>query len=164
MINEKMKFKGSLDIHMNGKLIKHIPNKVVAVGRDWVVNRMEDNYTTGTSAAKSPMTHMAVGTRDWAADGLTEVPDGDYELASEISNANGGRQPVTITTPTVNSRLVLQFVANFDAGDATGALTEAGVFNSGTTDEGTMLCYTKFDAINKGSEDTLQITWRIQIS
>lgn len=164
MITEKMKFKGSLDIHMNGELVQHIPNKVVAVGRDWVVNRMKDNYTAGADSAKSPMTHMAVGERDWETEGVTEVPDDATQLTSEITTANGGRQGVTISTPTVTGRLVLQFVANFDAGDATGALTEAGIFNSGTTNGGSMLCYTKFDQINKGANDTLQITWRIQIS
>ena len=48
------------------------------------------------------------------------------------------------------------------AGDATGAVTEAGIFNAATS--GTMLCRTTFDVINKGASDTMSVTWTITVS
>ena len=47
----------------------------------------------------------------------------------------------------------------------TTAITEAGIFNSSTAAlGGTMLCHTTFNAVNKGNDDTLQITWTITVS
>jgi hypothetical protein len=53
-------------------------------------------------------------------------------------------------------------VATFGAGVATGAITEAGVFNALTA--GTMLCRTVFSVINKGALDTLVITWKVTVA
>ena len=51
------------------------------------------------------------------------------------------------------------YVASWAAGDGTGAITEAGIFNSASPGTGQMLCYADFSVINKGAGDTLQITW-----
>jgi hypothetical protein len=53
-------------------------------------------------------------------------------------------------------------VATFGAGQSTGAVTEAGIFNDATA--GTMLCRTVFDVINKGALDTLVITWKVAVA
>jgi len=45
---------------------------------------------------------------------------------------------------------------------ASAALTEAGILNSVTG--GTLLCRTVFAAVNKGANDTLQITWTVSIA
>jgi hypothetical protein len=50
----------------------------------------------------------------------------------------------------------------FPAGTATGAITEAGIFNAATG--GTMLCRTTFPVINKGSADSLAVTWVVTVS
>ena len=46
---------------------------------------------------------------------------------------------------------VFQFEATFNAGEATGAITEAGVFNAASA--GTMLDRVVFAVINKGADD-----------
>ena len=54
------------------------------------------------------------------------------------------------------------YVSSFEAGDATGAVTEAGIFNASTS--GTMLCRTKFNVVNKAADDTMTVTWTITLS
>ena len=54
------------------------------------------------------------------------------------------------------------YTSSFEGGDATGAVTEAGIFNAATS--GTMLCRTTFDVINKGASDTMSVTWTITVS
>ena len=54
------------------------------------------------------------------------------------------------------------YVASFEAGDATGAVTEAGLFNAVTG--GDMLCRTVFAVVNKAADDTMTVTWTITVS
>jgi len=54
------------------------------------------------------------------------------------------------------------YVSTFAAGAATGAVTEAGIFNASTA--GDMLCRTVFAVINKAADDTVEITWTITLS
>ena len=61
-----------------------------------------------------------------------------------------------------NANVQLQSVSAFGAGVGTGALTEAGIFNASSG--GTMLCRTEFDVVNKGSADTMTITWTVTVS
>jgi len=92
------------------------------------------------SPTKGKPTHMAVGSGTPAANALgTQI---------------GTR--VTLTTKTRNNN-VLTMVASFGAGVGTGAITEAGVFDAATT--GNMWLSTTWPVINKGADDTLQITW-----
>ena len=50
----------------------------------------------------------------------------------------------------------------FEAGDATGAVTEAGIFNAASG--GDMLCRTVFSVVNKAADDTMSVTWTITLS
>ena len=159
MINEQFKLKGSLEIKKNGELVQSIPNAVVNGGKDWVIKRMQTDNGTG---AYAPMSAMAVGYKNWT--GIDAVPPGEDSLASERGRVDLTADGNSITTPTIDGRLQLQFVATFPAGTGTAALTEAGVFNSTSASTGTMLCRTKFDTINQGANDTLEITWKIQVS
>ena len=67
----------------------------------------------------------------------------------------------TIDTDVVNAN-VLTYVCTFEAGDATGAVTEAGIFNAASG--GDMLCRTVFSAVNKAASDSLAITWVVTLS
>ena len=51
------------------------------------------------------------------------------------------------------------YKASWATGDGTGAITEAGIFNSSAN--GTMLAASTFPVINKGASDTLTITWTV---
>jgi len=141
MINEELKLTGHVTVALNDAIIQEIPNLVVTAGKGYVASRMKD-----TSA--SAMSHMAAGTDNTAA------AAGDSALGTE-----SGR--VTLTSTTVSSN-VITYVATFPAGTATAALVEAGLFNASSG--GTLLCRTVFAAVNKGSLDSMTVTWAITAS
>jgi hypothetical protein len=70
----------------------------------------------------------------------------------------GSREALDSTSASSNT---ITYVASFEAGDATGAVTEAGLFNASSG--GTMLCRTVFSVVNKGAQDILNITWVITL-
>lgn len=61
-----------------------------------------------------------------------------------------------------NGTKVFTIQVTFAAGEATGAITEAGVFTA--TTGGTMLDRVTFAVINKGSGDTLTVTFTFTLS
>ena len=124
------------------KQSQEIQNLVVNSGLAFIASRMKDT----TDAA---MSHMAVGS------GTTAAAAGNTALETQI----GSRVSLTSTTVTANE---IEYVATFSAGTGTGAVTEAGIFNASTS--GTMLCRTVFSVVNKGADDTLQITWTITLN
>jgi hypothetical protein len=67
-------------------------------------------------------------------------------------------------TSKTRSGAVLTMVGDWAAGDATGAITEAGLFDVVTANTVNMWCSSSFSVINKGASDTLKITWTITIS
>ena len=144
---DELKVKGSVNVVIHDESGKQkenftIPNLVVTTGLAYIASRMKD-------ATATAMTHMAVGT------GSTAAAAGNTALETQL----GSRVALTSTTVTSNS---IAYVASFGAEVATGALTEAGIFNASTS--GTMLCRTVFAVINKGASDTMTITWTITIS
>ena len=148
MIIDNMKAKGRLSIVLkdadgNVKDSREVDNLVVTTGLNWIAARM---YDTGSP---DQMSHMAVGS------GTTAAAAGDTDLQSIL----GSREALDSTTVSTNT---VQYVSSFEAGDGTGAITEAGIFNAATS--GTMLCRTVFDVVNKAANDTLSITWTITIS
>lgn len=144
--NDSVKATGQVSIDIfgpNGELKEkaYIPNLVVAVGRAYIASRMKDDTATA-------MSHMAVGTGAVAADAA------DTTLGTEAN-----RQLLSSTVVADN---VVTYTANYIAGQGTGALTEAGIFNASSA--GTMLCRTVFDVINKAADDSMTITWTVTLS
>lgn len=147
MINEALKLRGNLamvlrDKDGNVKETREEKNLIVSAGLNFICDRME-----GTSEAV--MSHMAVGS------GTTAAAAGNTDLESIL----GSREALDSTTVTDNT---ITYVSSFEAGEGTGAITEAGIFNASTA--GTMLCRTVFSVVNKAADDTLQITWTITLS
>lgn len=147
MIENKLSVTGRLSVVLRDaagkvKQSQDIPNLVVNTGLAFIAGRMKDT----TDAA---MSHMAVGS------GTTAAAAGNTALETQI----GSRVSLTSTTVTANATA---YVATFAAGTGTGAITEAGIFNASTA--GTMLCRTVFSVVNKGVDDTLQITWTITLN
>lgn len=144
---EQLNIKGRLKIHvwdvetLETKQYLEVDNLVVTTGLEYIASRMKDT-TFGA------MSHMAVGD-----DGTTPVL-GDTALGSEL-----GRVALTSTTVTSN---VVEYIATFGAGTATGAIEEAGIFNAGSG--GTMLCRTTFAVVNKGAADAMSITWEVTVA
>ena len=140
-INDALKMKGRLQIHLNDELVQEVDNLVVTAGKGYVASRMKD--TTATA-----MSHMAIGS------GSTAAAANDTALGNEL-----GR--VALTSTTVSSAVVT-YVASFPAGTGTGAVTEAGILNASSS--GTLLCRTVFSVVNKGASDSMTVTWTVTVS
>lgn len=142
MLNENFKVTGQVTIQKNGEVVRDIPNTIVTAGKNGIASLI--------TGAGSVMTHMAVGT------GTTSVAAGDTTLVTE-----GDRNALSVSggAPSTNT---IVYTSIWNAGDGTGALTEAGLFSASTG--GTMLARTVFSAVNKGSSDVLTITWTVTIS
>lgn len=150
MINENLKLSGQLNIVLKDKTGKvketrEEKNLVVNTGLAYIVSRM-----TGTS--KNVMSHMALGS------GTTAAAAGQTDLVSIL----GSREALDSTTITGTNNEKVQYVCGFEAGDATGAVTEAGLFNASSS--GDMLCRTVFSVVNKAADDTMTVTWTITLS
>jgi len=147
MLKDALKLKGRVGIVLkdkdgNIKETRDIDNLVVDAGLDYIASRMKD-------ATATAMSHMALGSDSTAA------AAGNTDLGSIL----GSREALDSTTVTDNT---VQYVASFEAGDATGAVVEAGIFNAASA--GTMLCRTVFAVVNKQADDTMTVTWTITIS
>lgn len=147
MITENLKLKGRVALELkdaqgNIKQTQEIDNLVVDAGLDYIASRME-------GVTESVMSHMGLGSGSTAADAA------DTDLETQL----GSREALDSSTVTDNQ---IVYVATFEAGDATGSVREAGIFNASTA--GTMLCRTVFDVVNKAADDTLSVTWTITIS
>ena len=141
MFNDDLTLKGHLSIAINGEVVSEVPNLVVSAGKNFVASRMKDNTTNA-------MSHMAIGT------GTATPAAGNTALGSQSHRS-------ALTSTTVSSNVVT-YVASFGAGDGTGAITEAGLFNASSG--GDMLCRTTFSVVNKGSQDSMTITWEVTVS
>jgi len=147
MINDSLNLKGRVALELkdaegNVKEVREIDNLVVDAGLDYIASRME-------GVSEAVMSHMGLGSGSTAADAA------DTDLETLL----GARETLDSTTVTNNT---VVYVATFEAGDATGSVREAGIFNASTS--GTMLCRTVFDVVNKAADDTLSVTWTITIS
>lgn len=114
-----------------------LENLIVNGGRNGIADQLLATPTIGRP------THMAIGTGT-VAPALT-----DTALGTEV-----GTRVSATRTRTTN---VVTFEATFGAGNGTGAITEAGIFNAATA--GTLYSRITFSVINKGASDSLTLTW-----
>jgi hypothetical protein len=151
MVNDSIKTKGTLTLVLtdqNGNVKQQDEhNLVVSAGLAYIASRMRD-------ATATVMTHMGVGT------GVTAAAAAQTALVTALGSRVALDSTTLVTTTVTND--AVQYVATFGAGVATGAITEAGIFNALTG--GTMLCRTVFSVINKDALDTLVITWKVTIA
>jgi hypothetical protein len=150
MIQENLKLSGQLNIVLkdkagNIKEQREEKNLVVNSGLAFIVSRM-----TGTS--KAVMSHMALGS------GTTAAAAGQTDLVTLL----GAREALDSSTITGSNNEKVVYVSAFEAGDATGAVTEAGIFNAASS--GDMLCRTVFSVVNKAADDTMSVTWTITLA
>jgi len=147
MINDNLKLRGDVAIVLkdkngNVKDSREIHNLVVNAGLTFICSRM-----AGTSAGV--MSHMALGSSTTAA------AAGQTDLVSIL----GSREALDSTSASSNT---ITYVSSFEAGEGTGAVTEAGIFNASSS--GTMLCRTVFPVVNKQADDTMSVTWTITLT
>lgn len=124
---------------------REIKNLVVNSGLKYITDRM-------LGGTPNVMSHMALGS------GTTAAAAGDTDLGTLL----GVRKVFDSVTQSGSSDESIIYVTTFDPGEATGAVTEAGIFNAASS--GVMLCRTVFPVVNKQAADTLQITWTVTLS
>ena len=141
---DKVGIKGKLHIELrdkDGKLKDErlIENTVTALGDAFVAD-----CVCGGAAAY--MSWMAIGTGTPSATALgVEL---DRNAVTSTTQGTGADDNDAI------------YVGDWAAGDGTGAITEAGLFNQATIG-GTMFVSSSFSVINKGATDTLSVTWTV---
>ena len=123
----------------NLKDVREILNTITEAGDAHVADQLS------ASPDENAMSHMAIGTGTPTSTALgNEV----HRNALTSRNQGSGADDNDVI-----------YVGDFGAGEGTGAITEAGIFNSNSG--GTMLASASFPTINKGDNDTLTITWTI---
>lgn len=128
------------------KAERHVHNLVTDVGCAHIADQLASTHD------ENEMSHMAIGT------GTTAPAAGDTAMETELDRN-------ALTSRTQGSGAddhEVVYVGDWAAGDGTGAITEAGIFNAATS--GVLLARTTFGVINKGANDTLQITWTLSIA
>ncbi len=151
-ITSRFGLKGKVEIKLWGpdnelkdhrviKDFRAFPNTVTTFGDRLVANRL-------SGATIAAPTHMAVGTGTGGTSSYNSlVTQNDRNALTSTTQGTGANDNDVI------------YVGDWAAGDATAAITEAGVFNHATNPG--MMVYSSFSAINKGASDTLQITWTV---
>lgn len=148
MIQETMKLHGAITLLLNkanGDVeTVHKDNIIVDVGFDFIADAI------GKAASRpGVMGFIALGT------GTTAAASGQTALVTELDR-NAATYAHTAGTKTFS------FTATFPAGDATGAITEAGVFNDSSA--GIMLDRVVFPVVNKGADDSLTAVFTFTMS
>lgn len=115
-----------------------VDNVVTTAGKNGLADQM-----LAAPALNKP-THMALGTGSPSATALGTEIDRNALATKTRSNA------------------VITFTASWAAGDGTGTLTEAGVFDAASA--GNMWCSTSFAAKPKAAGDTLSATWTFTVA
>ena len=115
-------------------------NLVVTSGLEWIAGRL-------TASPPAVMGYMGVGTDN------TAPSAGQTALVSEV-----GRAAMTVSGGTASGQNV-EYTATLGAGVGTGALVEAGIFQSSTGS--TMLSRVIYSVVNKAAGDTVAITWTV---
>ncbi len=142
---EQLKLRGHITLELRDattgrlKTRRHMHNLIVTAGKNWLAE-----YLTAASPPAN-MSHIAIGT------GTTDAQVTDTALQAEIGTR------VAATKSRQNN--VGTWQATFAAGNGTGAITEAGLFNAAAA--GTMFSRRVFAVINKSDNDELVITWQI---
>jgi hypothetical protein len=147
MLNENLKLRGDValvlkDKNGNVKEKREINNLIVSAGLEFICSRM-------AGASANVMSHMALGS------GTTAAAAGQTDLVSIL----GSREALDSSTASSNT---ITYVSSFEAGEGTGAVTEAGIFNAASS--GDMLCRTVFSVVNKEADDTMSVTWTITLT
>lgn len=130
----------------NVKIDRTERNMLVDVGLAFITSRILEATTPVVS-------HMAIGADATASAGTMTT------LGTEL--ARSGLSSAGQVTTTVSNDSV-QFVATFIAGQGTGVVREAGLFNAGTN--GIMLARLVFGIITKNPDDGLTLTWKIKFA
>ena len=149
MIIDNLAITGALQISLNNEVVHQCDNLVVTAGKQWVANRFK-NTVGGGFTQLGQMTHMGIGS------GSTAAAVANTTLGTELNR-------IALTTAGgIVSGATVQYDATWTSSSPAYAIEEAGIFTASTG--GTMLARTVFAIINKGTDDTVTISWTITVS
>jgi len=121
------------------------PNLVVTTGKNHIADQLAGRQ-------QAQMSHMAIGT------GTTTPVAANTALETELDrNALDSR-----TQGTGADANKVTYICTWPAGDGTGAITEAAIFNSASA--GQMLCRSVFAVKNKEAGESMVQTWILTVS
>ncbi len=144
---DNVKLKGSIHVvlrHADGKVeTRRKDNLILNTGFDFICAALAN------PTRPALMGFTAVGT------GTTAVAATQTGLVTEI------KRKAAAYAHTANTK-VFTLTTNFAAGEATGAITEAGICNAASG--GTFLDRVTFDVINKAADDTMTTTFQFTLS
>lgn len=151
-MNEKIGLSGRLSLEQvrNGQVINNvaIPNTIMNVGKSVISAFIGSDISPPVA-----FDYMSIGTSGLAA------------VATQITLGSEQLRILTTTsqTTTTTSNDTAQFIGSFSI-TGTHSIQEAGVFNDGTVDTGSMLARTTFTAISVVSGDSINATWDVIVA
>ena len=116
-------------------------------------------HNTVTTAGKNGAADQILASPTLVKPGWMAIGTGSP--AATLLGAEIDRNALTSKT---RSGAVVTMVGDWAAGDGTGAITEAGVFDVVTANTVNMWMSASFSVINKGAADTLSISWTLTFS
>lgn len=147
-MEQKLKLKGThigVLRHSDGTVeVNRKDNLILNVGFDFIADAIGK-----ADGRPGCMAYTAVGTGTTAADAA------QTGLVTELA-----RKPA-VYAHTAGTK-VFTFTTKFEAGEATGAITEAGICNAASG--GTFLDRVTFGVINKGKDDTYESHFQFTLS
>jgi len=148
MINDTMRMHGAATLQLikaNGEVeVTHKDNLIVDVGFDFIADCIGKS-----SGRPAIMKYVGIGSSSAA------VSASNTALGSQLTRRSGAYSHTAGTK-------TFTIVETFPPGSGTGAIQEAGVFNASSG--GTMFDRVTFPVINKGSDDTLTVTFTFTMS
>jgi hypothetical protein len=128
-------------------------NQVTNLG----INQYLVNWLVGDTASGKSVTHMALGTGTAPAAAGTS-------LAGEITHAATSRK--SVATSVIDSKTA-QFAASFNSGEfitTTVTLSNVGLFNTSSTNAGTIFAGNTFTGSAVASNQNVQVTYQIRFN
>lgn len=116
----------------------------------------ESVHNTVTTAGKAGAADQILESPTLAKPGWMAIGTGSP--AATLLGTEIDRNALTSKT---RSGAVVTMVGDWAAGDGTGAITEAGIFDVATANTVNMWMSASFSVINKDALDTLSITWTL---
>jgi len=128
------------------------------------IKQVVDKHNTFTAVGDAHVADQLSETPDEATMGWIAIGSDDtaFSDASTVLNDEIDRNALESGYPeqqAAGNDNDVKYKATWAAGDGTGAIKEAGIFNSSAG--GTMMAASTFPVINKGASDTLTITWTV---
>lgn len=140
--------KGSMELVMkrgDGSVdVVRKDNIIVDTGFDLIADALANG-----SSRPGVLSHIGVGTGSTASAATDTALEAELTRLAATYNHTAGTKTFTMS-------------ADFAAGVATGAIVEAGVFNAASL--GTMFDRVTFAVINKGSDDSMTVTFTFTMS